>query len=403
MKGAFPFNPPNIDLRPEVGCALDLAFGPVEQKDGLPPAVDLDSVVEAARSMALGGRIAARWPHQLLERTLGAPGAEALRMDRRRSAAAELQAEAVVEHISAVAAALNMPIVFLKGAALVKDGLILSGSRGLGDVDVLAPEGREQQLQDRLKAEGCVEPDDLPSGEHQLQALGHPLGLAVEVHLCLRGVRCSGRNSAIFSNLDDLGLTRRIEGLPGEAQMPGFDLLLAHAVVHGLAQHGLNPKGYPMLRFVADIVDLDLAGAVESGAFERWMPWIEQDVSRREVESLADMCRRLVGGEGVAGIWTESDDAALMLRHLVLGAVDIEYRDSLRIRSLASVMPSRGRRATLFKTVWGATVLTRGQVDALYGKPRSSWGYWGYRLYRPFDLIGKISRFGMAAIKGRRR
>ncbi len=403
MKRAFPFRPPEVEIEPPVACALDLAFGPVAEQAGFSIDAEPQAVVQAARSMALGGRIAARWPHQLLERTLGAPGAEACRMDRRRSAAAELQAEAVVENISAVVVALDMPVVFLKGAALVMDGLILSGSRGLGDVDVLAPEGREQLLQDRLKGEGCVEPDDLPSGEHQLQALGHPLGLAVEVHLCLRGVRCSGRDSATFSDLDDLGLTRRIEGLPGDARMPGLDLLLAHAVVHGLAQHGLNPKGYPMLRFVADIVDLDLAGAVESGAFERWMPWIEQDVSRREVEALADMCRRLVGSEGVAGIWPGSDDAALMVRHLVLGAVDIEYRDSLRIRSLASVMPSRGRSATLLKTVWGATVLTRGQVEALYGKPRSSWGYWGYRLWRPFDLIGRILRYGVAAIKGRWR
>ncbi len=324
-------------------------------------------------------------------------------MDRRRSAAAELQAEAVAEGISATAAAMGMPVVFLKGAALVMEGLILSGSRGLGDVDVLAPEGREQALQDRLKAEGCFEPEDLPSGEHQLQALGHPLGLAVEVHLCLRGVRCSGRDSAILADLDDLGLTQRVEGLSGDTRVPGLDLLLAHAVVHGLAQHGLNPKGYPMLRFVGDIIDLDLAGAVESGAFERWMPWVERDVSRREVEALADMCRRLVGEQGAVGAWPGSDDSALMLRHLVLGAVDIEYRDSLRIRSLALVMPSRGRSATLLRTLWGATVLTRGQVDALYGKPSSSWGYWGYRLYRPFDLIGRTIRYGSAAIKARWR
>ncbi|MEN8164875.1 MAG: hypothetical protein ABFS37_12155, partial [Acidobacteriota bacterium] len=69
----------------------------------------------------------------------------------------------------------------------------------------------------------------------------------------------------------------------------------------------------------------------------------------------------------------------------------------------ASVMPSRGRSATLLRTLWGATVLTRGQVHALYGKPKSTWGYWGYRLYRPFDLIGRTLRYGRAAIKGRRR
>ncbi len=392
-----------VEIRPAVALALDLAFGPAGGNFPAPPEGDPNGVFEAAHTMVLAARIAARWPREALVEGLGPETASGFALARRRTGAAELQAEAVAEHIARLGAELALPLLFLKGAALVLEGLILPGSRGLGDVDVLTQEGRQQELQDRLKAEGCYEPQDLPCGEHQLQVLGHPLGLAVEVHLCLRGVRRFGQDSATFADLDGPDLTHPAAGLPGDARVPGGDLLLAHAVVHGLAQHGLNPKGYPMLRFVADIVDLDLAGAVESGAFERWMPWIERDVSRREVEALGSMCRRVVEGDGAAGIWAGSDDAALMLRHLVLGAVDAQYRAALRIRSLASALPSRGRGATLLRTVWGATVLTRGQVEALYGKPSSSWGYLGYRLYRPFDLIGRTFRYGAAAIKGRWR
>ena len=403
MRSAFPFRPPAVEIRPGVAFALDLAFGPAGVLLPAPSEGETDRVFEAARSMALAARIAARWPREVLVEGLGPESASGFALALRRTGAVELQAEAVAEHIARLGANLGLPVLFLKGAALLLEDLVLPGSRGLGDVDVLTPEGRQQELQDRLKAEGCFEPQDLPSGEHQLQVLGHPLGLAVEVHLCIRGIRNRSGDSFTWTDVDESGAYDSVSRFDGDARTPTSDLLLAHAVVHGLAHHGLNPKSYPMLRFVADIIDLDLAGAVESGSYERWMPWVERDVSRREVEALAEMCRRLTGGESTARFWPGNDDAALMLRHLVLGAVDIEYRDSLRIRSLASVMPSRGRSATLLRTLWGATVLTRGQVDALYGKPSSSWGYWGYRLYRPFDLIGRIVRYGVAAIKGWRR
>lgn len=404
MKSEFPYRPPLVDIPPGVSAALDMAFGPVDEKLVCEGDIsDSSAVVEAAQRMVLSGRIASRWPRRILEELLVPEGTEAFRQDLRRTALAELRAEAIVETVAATAHSLNMPVVFLKGAALIIEGLILPGSRGLVDVDVLAPEGREHELQDRLKADGCVEPKDLPSGEHQLQVLAHPLGLAVEVHLCLRGVRGPTNDSMTYSDLRESSSIRLLSGLPGESYAPNRDVLLAHALVHGLAQHGLNPKSYPMLRFVADMVDLDLVGSLERGDFERWRPWVERDVSQVEIEALSDMCRRLQNGDSANAIWIRNDGAALMLRHLVLGAVDGEYRDSLRLRSLTSVLPSRGRGATLLRTVWGATILTRGQIEAAYGKPRSSWGYWGYRLYRPFDLAKRTLRYGVAAIKARRR
>ncbi len=427
MNSDFPYRPPSVPIPPGVAAALDLAFGPVDGEGGFAAEfADPEGVVEAARRMVLSGRIAARWPASLLQGVLGVGAAEACRLDLRGLAVAELRAEAIVQTIAASADSMDLPVVFLKGAAMVMEGLILPGSRGLGDVDVLAPEGREVLLQERLKAEGCVEPEDLPSGEHQLQALAHPLGLAVEVHLCLRGVRNADQNSMTLTDLRQTPLVRLLPGLPGEAYVPSRDMLLAHAIVHGLAQHGLNPKSYPMLRFVADIIDLDLAGALDRGDFERWKPMVERDVSFGEIQALGEMCRRLTGplifdralapchsrhdtGEGcslgdrAAAVWAGDDDPALMLRHLVLGAVDVQYRDSLRIRSLVSVLPSRGRGTTLLRTVWSTTVLTRGQVEALYGKPGSAWGYLLYRLFRPFDLAWRTLCYGVAAIKGRFR
>jgi hypothetical protein len=51
----------------------------------------------------------------------------------------------------------------------------------------------------------------------------------------------------------------------------------------------------------------------------------------------------------------------------------------------------------LARNVWGALRLTDGQIDALYGRPRSRLGYVYRRLTRPFDLAGRLARHLAAA------
>lgn len=403
MKHRIRFRPPTDAIGAEVALALDLAFGPVVDEGLEPWSPSADRLIEVCDRLVVAARIGARWSARRLENAFGPEIAAAFVSARRKAAAQELKAEAVIQDLAEVAASMDLPIVILKGGALMLRGTFPPGSRGMCDVDVLAPEGREEAFQERLKAKGWFEPPDLPSGEHQLQVLGHPVGLAVEVHHCLRGVRNADGNSFGWSDLDEGGFLDRVESLPGESFIPKHDVLLAHALVHGLAQHGLNPKGYPLLRVVGDLVDLDLAGPVDGEDADRWLPLIDRDVSRLEVVALARLCRRLTEGEGAASVWSGKDGAGSMLRHFVLGSTDTKYRDSLRIRSLATALPSGGRFKTLVRTVWGTLILTRGQVDALYGQPSSAWGYWGYRLYRPFDLVVRLFRYGWAAVKGRFR
>ncbi|MFZ5786942.1 MAG: hypothetical protein ACOY3Y_10920, partial [Acidobacteriota bacterium] len=44
--------------------------------------------------------------------------------------------------------------------------------------------------------------------------------------------------------------------------------------------------------------------------------------------------------------------------------------------------------------LWHSLVLTRGQVDAVYGGPRSAMGYFGMRVWRPFDVMLRALRYG---------
>jgi hypothetical protein len=95
------------------------------------------------------------------------------------------------------------------------------------------------------------------------------------------------------------------------------------------------------------------------------------------------------------------DEPGVLLRHLVAGVLDESYLRAMKFRSLAAKPVDVGRPRSVLKTVRNALWPARAQIDILYGRPHSELGYLGWHLWRPFDLVGRAVRYGVAAIRHR--
>ena len=78
------------------------------------------------------------------------------------------------------------------------------------------------------------------------------------------------------------------------ATVPAPELLLAHTISHGTAQHGFVPQIYPLLRLVADAVDLDMVG--NRARVMQALSWVQPDVSEQEVFALQELAESLTAG-----------------------------------------------------------------------------------------------------------
>ena len=360
--------------------------------------LDAEAVTDLARRFDLAARIASRTPIEALEAELGPEATAFLREACTSAAARYLVADRVCRDIAAAGSALGLDLVFLKGAALHLAGKVAPGSRNLGDIDVLAREDGARRLQAALVEAGC-KAFEARESEHQLQFLTHPMGLGVEVHKIIPGVRLEGESSATADEVIQRGVALPAPDLGVGCYMPNDEVLLAHLLVHGIAQHGLSPQGYPMSRMLADVQDLE-AG---DDAWEAASRWIERDASRQEVEAVAALVRRLGAGEDPAAVAAGGDDAGALLRHLLAGVLDEGYAQSMKFRSLTAKPKDVTAARALAKTMRGALLPSKAQIDILYGPPRTELGYWGRRLWRPFDLVGRAWRYGWAWVAHRFR
>lgn len=395
MRTRFRFNPPGIDFDPALSWVLERAFGPPEVVRGAKRDLQAETCIELAGTLDLAVRIGARTPRALLEDELGENGADRFFEAHRQAAARCLLIENLCTSVAETVSDLGVSGVFLKGAAMLLAGHQPAGSRSMADIDVLTRQLDAPDLQQRLQSLGWREIPG-PSGEHQLQLLTHTSGLGLEVHTMVRGVRVAGSHSATIDELLAGNLCAPLDGPLQGCFRPADELLLAHFLVHGIAQHGLKPRSYPMTRLIADAQDL-------CSERERWdellpkaMPWIGRDVSGEEAEAVRDLALRFRGGEKSAEIAAAGGFAGHLLRHILGGVLDDRYRQSLRLRSLAHPLAARSRARTLardaFHTVW----LTRPQVEMLYGTPSTPFAYWGWRLWRPVDLLLRSARYGSA-------
>jgi len=398
MRSGFRFDPPPVEVSAELRWLLWRAFGPAGQ--GLTGVGDLDSeaVTDLARYFDLAARVGARTPIEVLEAELGQAEAAQLCEARFTAAARSLIAGQVCREIGEAGRLLKVPLIFLKGAALHLGEVSAPGSRNLSDVDVLAPEDGSRRLQEALIAAGCPALE-VPESEHQHQLLSHRLGLAIEVHKIIPGVRIGGGSSATAGVLIEKGLVRPAPGLGDGCYLPSDEVVLAHLLVHGIAQHGLSPQGYPMSRMLADVQDLGAGDDLWQAARR----WIERDASREEVEAVAGLAGRLGGGEDPAAMVAGDDDSGALLRHLLAGVLDEGYARSMKFRGLTATPKDGGRARALAKTMRGALLPKRAQIDILYGPPRTELGYWGWRLWRPFDVVLRAGRYGAAWVVHRVR
>ncbi len=365
------------------------AFGPLDAP--FQGAVEPAAALALARRFEVSARIAARQGRERLAAELGEETAAAFAHDRRAAAAVGLRLMGEAGRVAAVAAELGIPLAFLKFAALEAAGVLAAGSRGACDIDLLAPESQARELWQALVAAG-FRSSGLPEAEHQLPALVWPEGGAVEIHRTLPGVRLAGPadRSARYATLEAAGMLRPLPAFPGRCAAPPPEVLAAHVLVHGIGQHGFWPASYPLFKMVADLADL---GALT----DRALGWVARDVSPAEAAAVLGLVARLAAGEDPRG-WPGGDEEAL-LRHLLAGRLDPGYERALRLGLFRPQPTDRPRPLQLARTVLGALFLSRAQIDAVYGPPRTALGYLGRRLARPFDLGWRLGRYGWARLR----
>ncbi len=392
------FSPPAGEPSAEARWLLAAAFGPA--LPALPGDADPGALAELAERLDLGARIASRPDAGRLPAAVGEDLARRFRGARRRAAAATLLYEAMAVRVAAAAAELELPVLFLKGFALHRAGISAPGSRSFSDLDLLAPAARAEALQRALVAGGFTALDS-PPNEHHLPVLVDERAGAVEIHFRLWGVALAGGRWATLEDLEAAGLTAPAAGIPGRALLPAPDLLAAHALAHGLGQHGTRPESYPPLRLFADLADL----LPDGPSWERFLAgparWIEPGVSRAEVEASARLAGLLAAGRIPADSGDEGA-AARLLAHLLTGAADPEYRESLRLAHLAARFRQARRQGALSSYLARKLRPTEAELDARYGPRATRLGRIGRRLRQPLDALLRLGR-AAAAAGGRRR
>ena len=395
------FSPPPFALTAEVRWVLARAFAP----PGAPAAPlahpTAAGALAAARRLALAARIGARHQREALAVEVGAESAEGFHRERLAATVAELRQLALAREVTATAASLGLPVAFLKYVALELAGLLTTGSRGAADVDVLVPAGRVGELARDLVARGFC-PLTRWGEDHHLPTLAHPERGTVEIHRHLPGLSAPGaRRFATFDDLAGRDLLRRVETPAGEAWIPAREILVAHALVHGIAQHGWDPASYPLLRMVADLLDLGVAGddgGVGEALLAQAQSWLGDRLAPAEVAAAGELCAALAAGEagggpaGAAERLPADGDGGRLLRHALAGAFDEKYRDSLKLHTAAPALSDRSALAGGLRQLGRALILSRRQIDEIYGPPRSRLGYLGRRLGRPFDLVWRVAR-----------
>lgn len=385
------FAPPDVLVPPEVRWMLLRAFGPPGAP--FPEAFDPAGALQAARRFEVSPRVAARQGRARLAAELGAETAAGFQRDLTTAAAQGLRIEALQRKVVAAAGEREIPLVLLKLAALHAAGVLAPGARTACDLDVLVPPERAGELQAALLGSG-FRSSGLPDSEHQLPALLHTGGGMVEVHRLIPGVRPDAAGSATVAALDRAGLLEPAPGLPG-CFLPVRAAQMAHVLVHGIGQHGFWPDSYPLLRTLADLIDLGFHDDAVAPAARRAAELVARDVAQEEVEAVKELCRALAEGTPAP----LSPAAAALLRHILAGRLDADYAASLRLSLFRDQPSDRPPAVRIARTALAAVFLSRAQIDAIYGRPRHPLGYLGRRIARPFDLLRRFWSYGTKSLR----
>lgn len=396
------YSPPAVEVPPEVDWLLSWALA--KHASDL---VDANRV-EAGRldrivgATGLLGRIRSRWPRELLASELSQGLFDKVGRAIHSIAANEVIQEEAALRIAEIASEQGISAVFLKGMALRLGGYAAAGTRQAGDIDVLVPHESAEPLSEALRQKGCRELD-LRQPDYHLLPLVHPLGVVIEIHHFIEGVSLGSTRGVTAEEILAGENYRELEGWPAGNLVPDANLLTAHLLVHALGQHGFSPGSYPLLQLLADLQDLDFSGAPGDRFVDEGFEWIQKDMTQAEVAGTRNLLQRLESGEGASIISSGIDSPALILRHLLAGALDAEYRQSLKLASLSRSSSAAWSPRRVLRGLRSSIALSRGQIDQIYGKPETELGYLGWRLWRPFDLVGRMLKTFWAQWKMRSR
>lgn len=387
---ALKLSPPEVTWTPELRWVLARAFGPADRPFREP--FDTAEASRLAKVFDLAPRIGARTPKPILASDLGAE-AQSFRRSAHVTVARNLFLVEAVRTVAHVAAKAEIPFVLLKGLALEARQLVPPGSRPTGDLDLLVPVRLIPKFRALLLEAGWT-PSGYPDQEHHVDPLSHPRWGEIEIHRVMPGVRPPGRRRSFdYDALASAGLTQSIPDLPEAVKVPADTVLLAHILVHGLVQHGRSPHTYPLFRVLTDVYEL----AASPGSLQAAGRYL-RDVDSDDLAAV----RALVDHLGVASAtprWPDPGEnaslpegAAVLLRHIVAGATNRDYVLGLKVRFSVDPFSDLPVPLAVLRAAWRALILTRRQIDEVYGAPRSSLGYLGRRVARPFDLAWRSAR-----------
>jgi hypothetical protein len=376
------FHPPPLAVgAEETAWLLDAAFGSAPPAAGL----DVERVLGLGARLDLLPRIAARTPPDTLRSALGDEGLALLLL---RHAECGRRARGLAT-LARELGATGLPIALLKFGALQHAGVLRPGARAAGDLDVLAPEDALGDVQAVLRRGGFRPFAAAPEADHQLAPLQDESGRVVEVHRSLPGVVVPGRRRfARWADLEEEGLLAAADATG--LRLPVRAVLAAHAVAHGVAQHGLAPRSYPLLRMVADVVDLG------PGSLADARPLLARSVGADEIEAVGSLARRLAAGHAVELI-ASPEPAGTLLRHVLAGVLDDDYARSLKLAYALRPLSEEPRALALARVLRATLFPTSSQLDGLYGEERSPWS----GLRRPLDFAHRVLRHGVHRARAR--
>lgn len=391
IKRGIRFRPPEVPFGPELRWVLLRGFGPGE---GLfPGPVEPETVRALAAAVDLGARIGSRIGQERLRADLGADTARKFLI---ASAASEVQGKRLLRFahdVAGVAASASVPLVFLKFVALSFSGVVTAGSRSAADLDVMVAPEHVEPLSCSLRSNGFTM-SGVPESDQHVAPFGDGSGAIVEVHRYVQGVRL-GRNGA-FASAGDLashGYLLPTAQVEGNCSIPKREVLAAHAIAHGIAHHGRKPQEYPLFRMIADLIDLGFAAKDGEAVLDQITPWLERDVSSEEAQALRNLCAGLfAGNEELFTLDAQAKPEVLLLRHLVAGATDQKYVESLQVSAFLGRVSHLPRPVAIARALWHAVFLNRAQVDKIYGRQSSPVGYLRRQVFRPFELLVQATR-----------
>jgi hypothetical protein len=395
------FEPPPLETPEALRWVLVRALGSPDTP-ATPPS-DGVLALSLARGAALAALVGSRHSLKTLAGEVGPRAAAGFVLEHESAWRAEEALLQALPLLAESASAAGTPVVLLKFAALKVAGHAAPGTRTAGDVDALVSPESAPAVASGLAALGFEE-TGFRDGHHQLPMLRDGQGRKVEIHRYIPGVRVAGTGArAAVRALQDSDGLRSVARVGPEGMeswnVPTRALLLAHAIVHGIAQHGFTPQVYPLFRMMADLVML--RGSEEDLASVH--RWIAGEVSETETRAALVLAERLArADQALFEPAAHPPPETVLLRHLTATLVDQDYARSLRLgwpgHSLGQ--PGLMERA---RSAWKAIALTDVQIDAIYGPPRARWGYLGRRLARPFDLVWRTARYGLSRLRVRFR